>query len=547
MAYATDMLEGYHNLKVITAMISPISPGYSIQWFTENFKSEHKYDHYVTSVIYLLLLLMGWLTYWFTSTKETRLLQMAFAVVLINAILNILVITLAFGKAMLVTWPIAVGVLVGRCMWVWFSYKALQAIRSWNTSHTIQQPADTVMAATTIDRIIHMVIDVFVICFMLTSFNLVFFRDAFMVPLYYFYYKEPSAYQALSMFYNYKQVIPFVFFTGLRILYYLFFEYAFAITPGKIITDAYVLQQKGGNISFLQACIRTIARFMPGNFITVLDNGLHDHWSKSKVVKHKKDKRSYIWLLMVVAIMVVGIAAGKKLVAILYKQEIAINAEQIKKLKYAGIQQELKLFDTSCYLYVQPLQEQDYDAYSFYKVITIGPDSILFHAYKPNEFDSAGEYKNIIVNKQAFENCLSSFEEWKKGIPLSDPAKKHIIESVHNTNGPLLSPLRVMTSRYKPDWLTISLVLEHWQHEKIRMFLLEGQVADDSKAFSEDRLTPYGKNQRFSIDFKRNDNGVFKSYFVFTTDDGREYKFLVTNIARPNFTGGYTQINRMYP
>jgi uncharacterized RDD family membrane protein YckC len=70
--------------------------------------------------------------------------------------------------------------------------------------------------------------------------------------------------------------------------YYVFFEYVFNATPGKMITRTRVVRLDGGKPSIGQVFGRTFARFVPFEAFSFLGRGAsgwHDRWSKTRVVR----------------------------------------------------------------------------------------------------------------------------------------------------------------------------------------------------------------------------------------------------------------------
>jgi uncharacterized RDD family membrane protein YckC len=70
--------------------------------------------------------------------------------------------------------------------------------------------------------------------------------------------------------------------------YYLFFEGLFQATPGKFITRTRVVDRDGNRPSFGSIVGRTLARFVPFepfSFFSSTQEGWHDRWSGTRVVK----------------------------------------------------------------------------------------------------------------------------------------------------------------------------------------------------------------------------------------------------------------------
>ena len=96
--------------------------------------------------------------------------------------------------------------------------------------------------------------------------------------------------QSISYF---VALLPFVNFSlkfSLSIfpVYYIFFEYKFRQTPGKMVTDSIVTNADGSSPSLNSVILRTAARYIPFEALTCLGRpswGWHDKWTNTYVVK----------------------------------------------------------------------------------------------------------------------------------------------------------------------------------------------------------------------------------------------------------------------
>ena len=70
------------------------------------------------------------------------------------------------------------------------------------------------------------------------------------------------------------------------ISYYTFLEYVNGKTVGKLITKTHVIKNDGTKPEFMKLVFRSVCRIIPFDNISFLfsGNGLHDSWSKTKVV-----------------------------------------------------------------------------------------------------------------------------------------------------------------------------------------------------------------------------------------------------------------------
>jgi uncharacterized RDD family membrane protein YckC len=77
------------------------------------------------------------------------------------------------------------------------------------------------------------------------------------------------------------------FFSGVLLIYYIFFEGIFARTPGKWFSYSKVVNNAGRRPSFGWILIRSLARLIIIDmfFIPFLGRPLHDHLSRTQVVE----------------------------------------------------------------------------------------------------------------------------------------------------------------------------------------------------------------------------------------------------------------------
>lgn len=71
-------------------------------------------------------------------------------------------------------------------------------------------------------------------------------------------------------------------------LYYIFFEYYYQWTPGKLISDTIVVDKQGDKPDLRTIILRTFARLVPFEPFSCLDSnswGWHDRWTKTYVIQ----------------------------------------------------------------------------------------------------------------------------------------------------------------------------------------------------------------------------------------------------------------------
>jgi len=72
----------------------------------------------------------------------------------------------------------------------------------------------------------------------------------------------------------------------LALAYYTLFEGAKGRTPGKMATGTIVVKENGNPITYKDALLRSLCRFVPFEFISILfGRPWHDTWTKTMVVK----------------------------------------------------------------------------------------------------------------------------------------------------------------------------------------------------------------------------------------------------------------------
>jgi len=89
------------------------------------------------------------------------------------------------------------------------------------------------------------------------------------------------------LFYGYRGFNFGWYFFGTIFIYYTFFEFIFARTPGKWASFSKVVDRQGNRPSFFSILIRSLTRiiFIDMFFIPFLDKTLHDYFSKTEVVE----------------------------------------------------------------------------------------------------------------------------------------------------------------------------------------------------------------------------------------------------------------------
>ncbi|MEO1515891.1 MAG: RDD family protein [Bacteroidota bacterium] len=104
--------------------------------------------------------------------------------------------------------------------------------------------------------------------------------------------------QAILDFYLSSMICKFLLTLSIIIGYYTICEYYFeGKTIGKLITQTRVVSCDGKPLLFRQVLLRSIARFLPFETISVLlgqqsKGGWHDQISKTMVVEEQKNKES---------------------------------------------------------------------------------------------------------------------------------------------------------------------------------------------------------------------------------------------------------------
>lgn len=89
---------------------------------------------------------------------------------------------------------------------------------------------------------------------------------------------------ALLPYVNFNMLFSFALFP----VYYIFFETKFRQTPGKMITESIVTYSDGNAPSLKSVILRTAARYIPFEGLTVLGSpswGWHDKWTKTYVIR----------------------------------------------------------------------------------------------------------------------------------------------------------------------------------------------------------------------------------------------------------------------
>lgn len=70
--------------------------------------------------------------------------------------------------------------------------------------------------------------------------------------------------------------------------YYIFFEFYFQLTPGKLVSDTIVVDKEGNKPELRTVILRTFARLVPFEPFSCLDSdswGWHDRWTRTYVIR----------------------------------------------------------------------------------------------------------------------------------------------------------------------------------------------------------------------------------------------------------------------
>lgn len=124
-------------------------------------------------------------------------------------------------------------------------------------------------------RILNRVLDVFMIFFVISSFN---------SPL------------AMLFYSSYHGIIPtFIEFLAYGAIYYFITEFIFRQTFGKCITNTIVVGEKLNVMVFLKRTLARLIPFEPYSFLFSKNKGWHDTLSKTKVadIKHNTNEERY--------------------------------------------------------------------------------------------------------------------------------------------------------------------------------------------------------------------------------------------------------------
>ena len=76
-------------------------------------------------------------------------------------------------------------------------------------------------------------------------------------------------------------------------IYYIFFEYEFQQTPGKMVTNTVVVDKNGNAPDFKSIVIRTLARYVPFEAFSCFGEyswGWHDKWAETYVIDKKNEQ-----------------------------------------------------------------------------------------------------------------------------------------------------------------------------------------------------------------------------------------------------------------
>lgn len=238
------------------------------------------------------IFLIGSVIYLSSKKKEKRVLQFVYAIISFSSCSSILAILILQFTRLTLSTPLGFVFFIYRICLFLFSYLLLKITdKKLNQIIAVNQLSESEQEQYVVTskgkRFLHLVVDTLVMISL--SFSLI-----RLLPL--------DLLNSMTSSFGERYAISFLFIiTG--VIYYVFFEAIFKKTPGKYLTQSFVVGTEEVRVKFEDIFARSFSRKIPFNTFSFLGNtGWHDSLSKTKVLSIKSNKRSAKYLLIVPAL-----------------------------------------------------------------------------------------------------------------------------------------------------------------------------------------------------------------------------------------------------
>lgn len=115
----------------------------------------------------------------------------------------------------------------------------------------------------------------------------------------------PGLYPAFTWIIEHGKLGEIIFGSLVMLLYYIFFESFFEITPAKIITKTKVVASNGSKAPFLNIIGRTFVRLLPFESFSFFGSGrgFHDRFSGTKVIEDSSSRKILVPSILSIVIL----------------------------------------------------------------------------------------------------------------------------------------------------------------------------------------------------------------------------------------------------
>ncbi len=155
-------------------------------------------------------------------------------------------------------------------------------------------------------------------------------------------YDVPGLYSAFSWFTENGKLGDYALGIIIVLLFYIFFESVFEVTPGKILTKTRVVSENGGKAPFLNIVGRTFVRLIPFDAFSFFgaSRGFHDRFSKTKVIEDTTSRK--ILIPSILAVVILSFSGFMYSMTFLNKEDTEIASSETVFVSYRDISFDCK-------------------------------------------------------------------------------------------------------------------------------------------------------------------------------------------------------------
>jgi uncharacterized RDD family membrane protein YckC len=394
------------------------------------------------SMFFYFVMLIGSIAYVRSDQRETRVLRFSFSVILLCSAIYFIDGLLMFARG------VDFSGASGFDWFVWTFYRAKSAALvylSWWILKTFQQSRVlltteeneqvVLVKASRWRRLFNVAVDTFVCLFIFSAFSRIYGAELWQ-----------SIEDGMG-----RQVSLMILMIIFRLIYYPFFETLFGTTPAKFLSETRVVGFNGGTVSFGEAFGRTVSRFVPFEAFSFFgDEGWHDKWTNTTVVKEKREGISggfYLLIFPVVAILGLGGYFGYEA----YKDhQYRVRSRASHDQKVKALERELNNLSTDHYIQLRDLDS--YSSETYLKVEEVDNDVVFASIFSIDDYNPSrgtivsryqqneGAHNTVLIKRSDLMNAYTKEynSNVKSSAKLLNDDKRYEIEMIFRRFVPVI-------------------------------------------------------------------------------------------------------------